>query len=70
MLVTSRGNCNEESHAPQDDDAYCDPVDDVELAAAKYPPIEKANGDFQKSKGYGMYQIEGSLQLVWDQSVQ
>lgn len=40
VFVTSRGNCNEESQAPQDDDAYCDPVDDTELTAAEYPPIE------------------------------
>ncbi len=61
MLAASRGDCNEESQHPQDDDSYRDPADDVEFVAAEYPPIEKADGDFQKTKGYGMYQIEGSL---------
>ena len=61
VLATSCSNCNEESQHPQDDDSYRNPADDVELVAAEYPPIEKADGDFQKTKGYGIYQIEGSL---------
>ena len=64
VLAASRGNCDEESHNPQDDDYHCDPADNVKFAAAEYSPIEKTNGEFQKSKCYRMYQIEGSLELV------
>ena len=64
VLATSFGNGNDESHNPQNDDSYCEPADDNEFATAKYPAIEKADGNFQKPEGYGMYQIEGSLQLV------
>ena len=64
MLAASRCDCNEEGHHPQDDDSDCDPADYVEFAAAEYPPIEKANGEFQESEGYRVYQVKGGLQLV------
>ena len=69
MLAASRRDCNEKGHNPQDDDSDCDPAEYIEFAAAEYPPIEKANGEFQESESYRVYQVKGGLQLVRNQSV-
>lgn len=64
VLTASRSNCNEESHDPHDDGYYCDPADNVKYATMEESSIKKADGDLQKSKGYRVYQIESSLQLL------
>ena len=64
VLAASRRDCNEEGHNPQDDDYDGDPADHVELAAAKYSAIEKANGKFQEPEGYRVDQVKRGLQLV------
>ena len=69
MPAASRRNRNEERHSPEDDNRNRDPAEDVESRAAEDASIEQADGEFQETKRYRVYEIEGGLQLKLKNSI-